>query len=228
MAPVQEARFQVWSDCHVSLVDDNRGRRYRIGCLTRFFCPDEPAGYLRSSAAATTARPVLSQEDRTFVNQAAIGGMAEVERSKIGQKSENPEVKSYANRMVRDHSASSQQLTDASASVGIEVPKALDTEHQRMREKLQRLHGKAFDDEYIRNMVEDHNKAVRLFQKEEHSGRDARLRQLTPNTLPTLEEHQKWQSSCLTSCRGPQPDSSRAAIATDLTEVRISIFWKPQ
>jgi putative membrane protein len=60
-----------------------------------------------------------------------------------------------------------------------------------MREKLQTLHGKAFDDQYAHDMVEDHNKAVKLFQQEERAGHNTELKQFAQKTLPTLEEHQK-------------------------------------
>ncbi len=39
------------------------------------------------------------------------------------------------------------------------MPKTLDLEHERIREKLQTLHGKAFDNQYTHYMVEDRNKA---------------------------------------------------------------------
>jgi putative membrane protein len=158
-----------------------------------------PASFAQSSqshpsgqpAASSTAKATLNQEDRTFVKEAATGGMAEVQLSKLAQKSENAEVKSFADRMVRDHTAANEQLTTIAGSLGVELPKTLDSEHDRIREKLQTLHGKAFDDQYVHAMVEDHNKAVKLFQQEERTGHDAELKQFAQKTLPTLEEHQK-------------------------------------
>jgi predicted outer membrane protein len=41
----------------------------------------------------------LNQEDETFVKEAAIGGMVEVELNEIAQKSENADVKRLAHRM---------------------------------------------------------------------------------------------------------------------------------
>jgi putative membrane protein len=55
------------------------------------------------AAPAGTATEALNQEDQTFVKEAGIGGMAEVELSKLAQKSENADVKSFADRMIRDH-----------------------------------------------------------------------------------------------------------------------------
>jgi predicted outer membrane protein len=87
------------------------------------------------------------------------------------------------------------------------MPKALDSEHERMREKLQTQHGKAFDDQYVRDMVEDHNKAVELFRQEERSGQHPELKQFAQKALPTLEGIRKWRWSCHTGSRRPPPGS---------------------
>jgi putative membrane protein len=142
-------------------------------------------------AAATSAKDALDQEDKTFVREAASGGMAEVELSKIAQKSANADVKRFAERMIEDHTKANDQLTSIATGLGVDLPKTLDSEHERLRQKLQTLHGKAFDDQYMRDMVEDHNKAVKLFQQEERSGHNTELKQFAQGTLPTLEEHQK-------------------------------------
>jgi putative membrane protein len=71
------------------------------------------------------------------------------------------------------------------------MPKALDAEHERLRENVQILHGKAFDEQYMQAMVEDHNKAVALFEREGLVGQNADLKQFAQKTLPTLQEHQK-------------------------------------
>jgi putative membrane protein len=143
------------------------------------------------ASPAATAKDALSQEDKMFVKEAAAGGMAEVELSKIAQKSENADVKSFADRMVKDHSMANAQLTAIASGLGADIPKALDPEHERMREKLQTLHGKAFDEQYMRGMVEDHDKAVKLFQQQERSGHNSELKQFAQKTLPTLQDHQK-------------------------------------
>jgi putative membrane protein len=144
-----------------------------------------------ASPAASQAKDTLNQEDKTFVKEAAIGGMAEVELSKLAQKSGNADVKKFADRMVQDHSAANQELTTIATGIGIEMPKALDAEHERLRENVQTLHGKAFDEQYMKAMVEDHNKAVTLFQNEERSGSSVQLKKFAQKTLPTLQEHQK-------------------------------------
>jgi putative membrane protein len=143
----------------------------------------------KPAAAAATA--TLNREDQRFVQEAGAGGLAEVELSKIAQKSENPEVKNFADRMVQDHSKANQELVTVASSLGVDVPKALDAEHQRLSQKLAGLHGKAFDEEYMRAMLDDHNKTVMLFQAEERSGQNPELKQFAQKALPILQTHQK-------------------------------------
>jgi putative membrane protein len=152
-----------------------------------------PASFAQTSqpTASPATKSTLSQEDLTFVKEAAISGTAEVELSKLAQKSDNAEVKSFADRMIRDHTAANQQLTTVATGLGADIPKALDAEHERLRENVQILHGKAFDEQYMQAMVEDHNKAVTLFEREGLVGQNADLKQFAQKTLPTLQEHQK-------------------------------------
>jgi putative membrane protein len=68
--------------------------------------------------------------------------------------------------MIRDHTAAAAQLTATATGIGAEVPETLAAEHDGMRGKLQTLHGKVFDEQYTRAMVEDHNEAAKLFRTE--------------------------------------------------------------
>src|SRR5260370_37876597 len=85
-----------------------------------------------SHAAATSAKDALDQEDKTFVREAATGGMAEVELSKIAQKSENADGKRFGERMVEDHTKANEQLASNASRRGVDVPKTGHFEHQRM------------------------------------------------------------------------------------------------
>ena len=117
--------------------------------------------------------------------------MTELEISRIAEKSANPEVKHFAERMVQDHSAANTELTSIATGLGIEMPKTLAPLHQRIRDQLRSMHGKAFDQQYMRLMVDDHDKAVKLFRQESGWAHNAELKQFAQKTLPTVEQHQK-------------------------------------
>jgi putative membrane protein len=142
-------------------------------------------------AAATASKDALGQQDANFVKEATAGGMAEIELSKIAEKTENPEVKRFAERMVRDHTAANAELTGITTGLNVETPKTLDADHQKIRDRLRNMHGKDFDRQYMQIMVEDHDQAVKLFRQEASLGHDLKLKQFAQNTLPTLEQHQK-------------------------------------
>jgi len=54
-----------------------------------------------ATSPAVRAVPKLDQQDTNFIKEAAAGGMGEVAFSKMAEKSENPDVKRLAERMVR-------------------------------------------------------------------------------------------------------------------------------
>jgi putative membrane protein len=141
--------------------------------------------------ATPAAKATLNREDQKFVKEAGGGGLAEVELSKIAQKTENADVKNFADRMIQDHTKANQELMTIARGLGIDVPKALDAEHERMRQDLAGLHGRALDEQYMRDMVDDHNKTVMLFQSEERSGQNSELKQFAQRTLSILQTHQK-------------------------------------
>ena len=86
-----------------------------------------------SHAAATSAKDELDQKDKTFGKEAAIGSMSDVELSKMAQKSENADVKRFADRINEDHTRANEQLTSITVGLGVDMPKILESEHERMR-----------------------------------------------------------------------------------------------
>lgn len=135
---------------------------------------------------ATSATPALAKADRDFIDGAGHGGAAEIELSKLAQKSANPDVRRFADRMIADHTKIGQRLT---AIAGAEAPPTLDVEHQKLREKLANEHDGTFDRDYAHAMVVDHDQAIKLFRQQAQSGRDPRLKEFARTTLPTLQEH---------------------------------------
>ena len=134
----------------------------------------------------------LSEKDKSFAKEAAMGGMAEVELGKLAQQNaQNDDVKQFGSRMVQDHSAANQQLTPILAAKDLTVPTQLDEKHRKTLDKLSKMRGAEFDRSYMHEMVEDHDKDVKKFRQEAEHGNDADLKAFAQKTLPVLEQHQK-------------------------------------
>jgi putative membrane protein len=144
-----------------------------------------------ASGPATSAQPELNKTDRDFIDNAAHGGLAEIELSKLAQKSVNPDVRRFADRMITDHTKANARLTAIAQADGVRAPDTLDIDHQRLRDKLANEHDGTFDRDYAHVMVIDHNQAIRLFQQEDRSGRNPQLKEFARSTLPVLLEHHK-------------------------------------
>jgi putative membrane protein len=158
-----------------------------------------------------TARHELSQKDREFMKNAAIGGMAEVELGKLAQQNgHSPDVKSFGARMVQDHSRANDQLTNIAKDRGVQLPQQLDTEHMSMRDRLTKLQGDAFDRAYIKMMVADHDKDVKEFRREAQTGQDRELKRFARETLTVIEQHDQLAHNidrsmvAVGSSRGPR------------------------
>ena len=134
--------------------------------------------------------------DHKFVNEAAQGGLAEVELGTLAtKKAESPDVKSFGQKMVDDHSKANQELKELASHKGITLPTSIDSKAQSMKDKLNGMSGATFDRYYMQQMVNDHQEDVAEFRKEANSGMDSDAKAFASKTLPTLEEHLKLAQS---------------------------------
>lgn len=141
------------------------------------------------SANANAGRSSNSA-DVKFAMATAMDGMTEVELGRLAvQKGTSDAVKQFGQRMIDDHTNANQQLTQLASSKGITLPTSLDAKHAAMVQKFQAMSGAAFDRAYAKQMVQDHKKAVAMFQKEAASGMDAEMKAFASNTLPILQGH---------------------------------------
>lgn len=152
---------------------------------------------LSLSAAGPTT---LNANDLDFVNAAAKGGTTEVEMGHLAaQKSTNPQVQRFANRMVRDHSKIGQKLTALATAKGVQLPDGKGFMNDATYLELKVLTGKEFDKAYVKAMLSDHKDDIAAFEKESTAAADAGVKSFAAKTLPTLQEHleliQKLQAS---------------------------------
>ncbi|GIK98282.1 MAG: hypothetical protein BroJett029_24910 [Alphaproteobacteria bacterium] len=139
----------------------------------------------------TGTTPVqLSETDMQFVQKAATDGMAEVELGEMAaDKAASEEVQAFGEQMVEDHTKANDQLEQIADEKGIDLPDEMSVEAKEMQESLDALSEGEFDRAYMQHMVEDHEKAVELFQKQAESGQDPELKQFAEQTLPVLQQH---------------------------------------
>lgn len=132
---------------------------------------------------------VVNQDnDKVFVKEAGSGGLMEVE---LGQYAEqhafNPRVKKFGSMMVKDHSKANEELKAIADRKNITI--SLDEKHSDMIRDLQQKTGADFDKDYMKMMVDDHQKDVDKFKKQADDGKDPDVKAFASKTLPVLQMH---------------------------------------
>jgi len=156
---------------------------------------------MAAQSEPTPNNPVKGPDtaDQQFMKQAAIGDMAEIQLGQMAQaKATDPKVKSFGERMVKDHSTADDLLKNLAQQQHVSVTADLDPQHKNEQSMLSNKSGSEFDKDYIRLMVHNHQKTIQKFKHEAASSTDPTLKAFARNTLPTLQSHlqeaQKIQS----------------------------------
>jgi putative membrane protein len=152
-----------------------------------------PAGMSPDTPGKEMGQPApegSNTQDKLFVRQAALGGRAEVELSKLAQKkATNQSVREFADRMVEVHSKSNEQLLRSGRGLNPDLPKDLDPEHQAVRNELQKATGQSFDIAYISAQIQDHQRTANLLQWHISNGQNEALKKYSMETLPEVMDH---------------------------------------
>jgi putative membrane protein len=155
--------------------------------------------------AAATAR--AGDEKKPALGEAEVQAMAklhhantmEIDMGKLGgERAKAPEVKRYAQLMVRDHKKADDKLMALAKKSGVTLsaptPKN-DAEKKEMEEqmatmtRLKTLEGEAFDREYMAAMVKDHAAALKLISETRPQAKDPGLLGFLKATEPVIKKH---------------------------------------
>ena len=161
------------------------------------------------SAPGVPAPHQPNQQDRLFVQEAAIGGMAEVEFGKMAeQKGQSSAIKDFGRRMVQEHTKANDRLAALAKAANIPLPGDLDPDHRTMRAELEKLSGAQFDWAYIQGQVQDHQRTAHLLEWEIGSGQDAELQKFASETLPVVFQHLQMAQSIAAQLTGGPPQAA--------------------
>ena len=162
-----------------------------------------------AAAAVVFATPVLAQSvpeksgvnstlgispsTQDFVTEAANSDMLEIESSKLVAAKGDAKDKAFADQMIKDHTATSDELKGlvSRGKVQVNLQAAMDKAHGAKLDKLNSLSGADFTKAYEDMQVSAHKDAVSLFERYAKGGDNVDLKAFAAKTLPHLREHLK-------------------------------------
>lgn len=156
-------------------------------------CNDNRANDANTAARDTGAAvgTAGASADRDWIEDQLEDGQAEINLAQLAtERATDPQVKEFAQMMVKDHQAAADELKQAASAANVQVnaPAELDNDHKDLHEDLSKLSGRDFDRKYIDAMVDEHQEAVNELEKKTDSD-NMQIRQWASKTIPTVRQH---------------------------------------
>ncbi|EDY22228.1 outer membrane protein [Chthoniobacter flavus Ellin428] len=140
--------------------------------------------------AASADDSPLNHTDKSFLEDSYKGGVTEIQSAQMAeQKTANPDVKAFAEKLVTDHTQANNELKAMADSKKVGVEGGTSLKDQSKGKSLDAKTGGDFDKAWIDDQIKDHKKDIEAFEKEANEAKDTDVKNLANKLLPTLKEH---------------------------------------
>ncbi len=153
----------------------------------------KPSASQSKEMSSGISQAKLNQSDERMLKQLAQAHLSEIALGKLAQdKAQSSEVKSFAKKMLDDHTKANDELKQLAQSKGVSLPVEADRQQQSVEKKLAALSGEKFDRQYMnhestRALKDTHRLLERIHSKAE----DANLKSYASKIIGTVETHQQ-------------------------------------
>ncbi|MFD1787896.1 DUF4142 domain-containing protein [Sphingomonas floccifaciens] len=144
-----------------------------------------------SEVALPPAAPAMTAA-QSFANAAAASDAFEIATSQLAlSKSASASIKSFAQKMIDGHTASTAKLKTAAAeaSPAVTPDPTLTAEQQQTLNQMKALNGSAFDQGYIAAQASGHQRTLDVLRAYAASGDTPSLKAFAADLVPTVTAH---------------------------------------
>lgn len=140
-------------------------------------------------AAQARTLGIGTETPQQFVEAAAMHSLYEIEASKVAlERSQNPEVRKFAQDVINTHGPRSEALKTAiQTGSAPSAPTAMDSDHQDMVEKLKKAEGDKFDRIFLRQQTNSREDAIEVFERYAAKGENPALKAYATQALPSVK-----------------------------------------
>ncbi len=145
---------------------------------------------LGCAALCASESAAAAPDPKKFLEDALQDGLAEIAVCQLAlQKSTNPAVKSFAERMIKDHSRIDDAIGNLARSKNYKLPDSVSLKQKATYDLLKAHSGTGFDQTFMKHNVSDHEQDINAFTDEANGTTDADVKSFALTTLKTLREH---------------------------------------
>jgi putative membrane protein len=128
--------------------------------------------------------------DKIFLKKVMQGSLAEVQLGQLTlQKSNNDQVKRFAQTMIDDHTKLNEQMRPVAQQLGVEIPTEVSKKDKSLMSKMQALSGAAYDQAYVKDMVKDHKQDLSDFHMAASNARYPSVQRAAAEGSKIISEH---------------------------------------
>jgi putative membrane protein len=169
--------------------------------ITRWLIPMAAAAVFAIGAVTAVAqtRPDPGVSDQQLLSRLHLANTQEISLSQIAKdKAVEPQVRNYANMMIKQHTTAESRVTTLAKQLNIELAAVIarnlseagDLRGDVKRGKMLREQkGRNVDALYLRMMIEDHQQLLGFLENEQAHVDNANLRTLVTSLIPTVRSH---------------------------------------
>ena len=146
-----------------------------------------------AAGATGSSSGKLSSSDEKILKDIAQANIDEIEAAKLAQsKSQNDQVKSFAQQMIDDHTKGLNDTQQLAQQKGVTLPTEPDAKHKAMAKKLEGMSGAAFDKAYMTQAgVQDHKAVHSKLMSDIKKAKDPDVKALAEKLEPIVAQHLK-------------------------------------
>ncbi|SNS15757.1 Predicted outer membrane protein [Noviherbaspirillum humi] len=150
-------------------------------------------GMDKAAAASKSGSSTMSRGDQRMMRDLAHANLSEVAAGKLAlEKTKDERVKSFAQKMIDDHTKGMDDLQKLAQAKGVDLPTEPDTKHKAAMKGLEKLSAEQFDKKYMaQGGLADHKATHKLLEKAQSKAGDADLKALAAKMQPIVDGHLK-------------------------------------
>jgi putative membrane protein len=154
------------------------------------------AGVVLFAGAAIAQTASMSAPD--FATTAASADMFEILSSQLAlQNASSPDMKAFAQMMVKDHTQSTEELKAAAQQQGISLPTQIIPKHAEQLMALSSGDRAVFEANYLKAQLSEHEEVLKLMTDYAGSGDNPALKAHAQKIKPMIQMHfdhvRNWQ-----------------------------------
>jgi putative membrane protein len=146
-----------------------------------------------SSAAAgsSSAASKVASADQKMMRDIAHANISEIAAGKLAlEKAQSDDVKSFAQKMIDDHTKAQQELQTLADGKGVKLPTEPDAKHKALTKVMSGLKGEAFDKRYLKQGgLNDHENTHKLLVRVQDKAKDQDLKAYAAKTITAVDQH---------------------------------------